>query len=321
MGDSSPNGFESRLRRRWTFGRCAFDEASWVLTVDGKRVLMESKPLKLLRELLLHAGDVVSKEQLLDSIWPNVTVVEASLPTAVRKLRIAIGDEGRSSSAIETVPGMGYRMAVPVEVEEIAPKGSAELFLLNERIEEAVASTLPRASRRRNFPILLLLGGVAVASAAAALNLRTPEPASPWVHKTTLEQAQLTALRRMDVEAAEKMLAAGWDPMAPYDEDGNGALNLLLNNCEWDPGHDQRRMLLMARTLIDYGARLDQRNKWGDTPYSIAKAKRYCGPDHPVTKSMRAMCYNGYKPLGDRCLAAYEIVAKRRNAKARSSKV
>jgi hypothetical protein len=115
------------------------------------------------------------------------------------------------------------------------------------------------------------------------------------------------ALRRLDVGAIEQLLAAGWNPNGPFDDQDNGALTFVLNRCEWDRGHDQEQMVLMVRTLVDGGARLDHRNTWGDTPYSIAKAVRYCGPNHPVTQSIREMCYAGYKPLGDRCLASYEL--------------
>ena len=87
------SGADFRHRRRWTFASCAFDEAGWSLIVKGRRVSVETKPLELLRELLLNAGDVVSKDELLDAVWPNVTVVEASLPTAVRKLRLALGND------------------------------------------------------------------------------------------------------------------------------------------------------------------------------------------------------------------------------------
>ena len=103
------------------------------------------------------------------------------------------------------------------------------------------------------------------------------------------------------------MLAAGWNPNSPIDDQNNGALTMVLNRCEWDRGHDREQMVLMVRTLVDGGARLDHRNSWGDTPYSIAKAVRYCGPNHPVTQSIREMCYAGYRPLGDRCLASYEL--------------
>ena len=101
MPDLSPIGGHRRRRRRWAFGACVFDEANWALIVDGTRVPVETKPLELLRELLVHAGNVVSKDELLDRIWPDVTVVEASLPTAVRKLRMALGDDRQDRAVIE----------------------------------------------------------------------------------------------------------------------------------------------------------------------------------------------------------------------------
>jgi hypothetical protein len=124
------------------------------------------------------------------------------------------------------------------------------------------------------------------------------------------------ALRTLDVGKIEDMLAAGWNPNTPFDDQGNAAINYVLGKCEWDRGHDQEQMVLMVRTLIDGGAKLDHRNVWGDTPYSIAKAIRYCGPNHPVTRSIRTMCFAGYKPYGDRCLASYELArrGKQRNS-------
>jgi len=93
------------------------------------------------------------------------------------------------------------------------------------------------------------------------------------------------------------------------DQDRNTALNRLLDMCEWDPDHDRRRMLLMARTLVDAGTRLIDRNAFGDTPYSIAKTPRFCGPGHPVTVMLHRLCYNGLaaRTAGDRCLASYEL--------------
>jgi hypothetical protein len=111
------------------------------------------------------------------------------------------------------------------------------------------------------------------------------------------------ALRKLEIEKIEAMLKSGWDPNTPFDDQGNGALNILLGVCEWDRGHDQRKLMLLARTLIDGGARLDSHNTWGDTAYSIAQAPRYCGPSHPVTQMLRITCYSGYGALGDRCLA------------------
>jgi DNA-binding winged helix-turn-helix (wHTH) protein len=106
-----------RRRRRWRFGAALFDEGSWSLSVGGAPVALEAKPAELLLELLLHAGETVSKDELLDSVWPDVTVVDASLSVAVSKLRKALGDE--AGALIQTVPRIGYRLAAPVQVESL----------------------------------------------------------------------------------------------------------------------------------------------------------------------------------------------------------
>jgi len=97
--------------RVWQFGDCLFDEIRYELRVRGEIVDLEAKPLEVLHQLLLRAGDVVRKEDLLDSVWPGVLVVDASLATAVSKLRKALDDD---DTIIKTVPKVGYRLSVPV---------------------------------------------------------------------------------------------------------------------------------------------------------------------------------------------------------------
>lgn len=297
-----------RRRCRWHFEDCVFDEASWSLTVGDNRVTIETKPLELLRVLLEDAGNLLSKDDLLDRIWPNVTVVEGSLSTAVHKLRQALGDEGRSTPIIETVPRVGYRLAVPVQVEE-SRAAPLRLFALG----TPASVTQSRVSRwRRPVPVLSTLSVLAIAAAVGAFMFAPPE----YLHANkprqiyTQQQAR-AALRRLDVRAVEDMLAAGWDPNKSFDDQGNGAINIVLDQCEWDHGHHAEEILLMIRTLTDEGAVIDRRNVWGDTPYSIAKTERFCGPDHPVTRYLRMMCTQGKNPLGDRCMAAYELARGR----------
>lgn len=311
-----------RRVRCWAFADCVFDEANWLLTVAGRRVAIESKPLELLRELLLHAGNLVSKAELLDAIWPDTAVVEASLTTAIHKLRVALNDDKRDSTIIETVPRIGYRLTVPVEVTESdgAPRSTVTVVTpakIESPPQVAVAMAIAERAAPPDRLRLLMIGGVlAIASVLVVIALgpsqklaaeTAAKPVAAVAQKTAyLRQRDASiALRKMDVAKVEQMLAAGWDPSTPFDQDRNGALNILLGNCEWDKGHDQRKMLLLARTLIDGGEELDRRNAWGDTPYSIAKAERYCGPRHPVTKMMKALCYAGPLAPGDRCLADY----------------
>lgn len=106
-----------RRRRLWRFAGAEFDEASWALRVGGSAVTLESKPLEVLHELLLRSGEVVTKEEILDAVWPGVTVVEGSLTTAISKLRKALGEQ--QDAIIETVPRIGYRLTCPVSIEGI----------------------------------------------------------------------------------------------------------------------------------------------------------------------------------------------------------
>lgn len=106
-----------RRRRLWSFASAEFDEASWVLRVDGAPAAVEGKPLEVLHELLLRAGEVVTKDEILDAVWPGVTVVEGSLATAVSKLRKALGETG--DAVIATVARVGYRLVAPVAVTSI----------------------------------------------------------------------------------------------------------------------------------------------------------------------------------------------------------
>jgi len=97
--------------RIWHFAGREFDETHYCLRVDGAAVELEAKPLEILHQLLLRNGEVANKEELLESVWPGVMVVDASLATAVSKLRKALHDDGE---IIKTIPKIGYRLAVPV---------------------------------------------------------------------------------------------------------------------------------------------------------------------------------------------------------------
>src|ERR1700730_17894716 len=111
--------------RLWRFEDYEFDELARELRVKGRSVELESKPLDILLQLLLHAGEVVTKEELLESVWPDVMVVDGSLATAVSKLRKAMGDEDHPM--IVTVPRVGYRLAVPVYCKAVAAAAGPEL--------------------------------------------------------------------------------------------------------------------------------------------------------------------------------------------------
>src|SRR5262249_25904693 len=72
--------------------------------------------------LVKEEGRVVSKSELMDSIWSNAIVEEGNLSQNIYMLRRALGVDERGRQFIETVPRRGYRFAVPVRLLEEAPK-------------------------------------------------------------------------------------------------------------------------------------------------------------------------------------------------------
>ncbi len=138
-------GLEESTARLWRFADCEFDELRRELRVKGKPVELESKPLDLLLQLLLHSGEVVTKEELLESVWPSVMVVDGSLATAVSKLRKVMGDE----QVILTVPRIGYRLAVPVYCKTSAAMSGPELgFRVGDFVPRREQWRLTRAMER-----------------------------------------------------------------------------------------------------------------------------------------------------------------------------
>ena len=109
-GTNTDPAAHAAQRDRWRFADCEFDELRFQLFVNGQQVELERKPLELLRYLLSRSGEVIRKEELLEAVWPGLTVVDASLATAVSKLRKVLGEQ----EVIQTVPRVGYRIAVPV---------------------------------------------------------------------------------------------------------------------------------------------------------------------------------------------------------------
>jgi Tol biopolymer transport system component/DNA-binding winged helix-turn-helix (wHTH) protein len=99
------------------FGVFELDPASGELRKQGIRIKLQAQPLQVLSLLLENPGNVISREQIRQALWPVDTYVDfdRSLNTAINKLREALGDSAQSPRFIETVPRRGYRFVAPVE--------------------------------------------------------------------------------------------------------------------------------------------------------------------------------------------------------------
>ena len=93
------------------FGSYVVDARAGEVFKKGKKLEVQPQPLQVLVSLLENAGEVVTREELRQKIWPADTFVdfEHSLNTAVKKLRQALGDSATQPKYIETLPRRGYR--------------------------------------------------------------------------------------------------------------------------------------------------------------------------------------------------------------------
>jgi DNA-binding winged helix-turn-helix (wHTH) protein len=83
----------------------------------GKKIKLQHQPTQVLLALLEKPGEIVTREELRQKIWSEDTFVdfEHSLNTAIKKLRLALGDRATNSKFVETLPRRGYRFLAKVE--------------------------------------------------------------------------------------------------------------------------------------------------------------------------------------------------------------
>ncbi|MGB6230755.1 MAG: tetratricopeptide repeat protein [Litorimonas sp.] len=139
--------------------RFELDSERRELRVGGRVVAVQPKVYALLSYLVQRPGTAVSKDELLEAIWPNAFVSETALTRCVMKARLAIGDNKASSRAIQTLHGHGYRFirseggaATPQSPQDTAPApwtlGRRGLVALMVLTFTAVATVLFLVSRQ-----------------------------------------------------------------------------------------------------------------------------------------------------------------------------
>jgi len=110
--------------RRMRFGLFEADSEQRILTKNGLRVRLQEQPFQVLALLLDRPGEIVSREEIRQKLWPADTFVEFDdgLNTAIKKLRAALGDSADNPRFIETVPRRGYRFLAPISSPADPPK-------------------------------------------------------------------------------------------------------------------------------------------------------------------------------------------------------
>ncbi len=124
--EETADGVEAARRVLWSFGPAELDEQQLQLRVGGTVAELDYKSIEVLLVLLRHAGEVVTKEELLATVWAGRITVEGVLTNAISRLRKVLGDEAQQ--LIATQHRIGYRLTAPVQRRAVeAPASRLEL--------------------------------------------------------------------------------------------------------------------------------------------------------------------------------------------------
>jgi TolB-like protein/DNA-binding winged helix-turn-helix (wHTH) protein/Tfp pilus assembly protein PilF len=123
---SDNDGRSSRLR----FGVFEVDLRTGELRKQGLKVKLHGQPFQVLAMLLERPGELVTREEIREKLWPEDTFIdfEHSVNSSIKRLREALGDDATTPRFIETLPRHGYRFIAPVETlsRDHIPEGNGE---------------------------------------------------------------------------------------------------------------------------------------------------------------------------------------------------
>jgi TolB-like protein/DNA-binding winged helix-turn-helix (wHTH) protein/Tfp pilus assembly protein PilF len=191
----------------YRFGLFEADGRTGELRKQGRPLKLRGRPFDILLLLLRRAGDVVTREELRQHLWPADTFVDFDhgLNSAVNRLREALGDSADNPRFVETLPKRGYRFVAPVEAvaRVLAPPGPGPSLPepqppavdaaapLPETVPTPEASPRPSAgvlavSRGSRIVLALAVAALVVAAAIAIRSLRPGASARQAGGKATL---------------------------------------------------------------------------------------------------------------------------------------
>jgi len=163
----------------FTLGEWSVDPVLGTIARRGDSIRLETRTMRLLVCLAERSGEVVSADDLLDRVWPNVIVTPDSVYQAIAALRRLLGDDPKNPRYVVTVPKQGYRMVAPVTATTPSPESTATLQDTTPtpiEAQTATPSTASRSSARKSYAIIAL---VLALCAIAIIALRRPDEARP----------------------------------------------------------------------------------------------------------------------------------------------
>jgi DNA-binding winged helix-turn-helix (wHTH) protein/TolB-like protein/Tfp pilus assembly protein PilF len=206
-------------RERLLIGEWWVDRSAAELRRGKETARIEPKAMEVLLALAARAGAVVSREALLESVWPGAVVGDEALTQAIIKLRKALGDHPRAPTYIETIPKRGYRLIAPVTRSDFAPPTAGVV----------AAPALEPGSLPSHAPVPASMSGPATAPSRAPVGAHTRAYRKPAVAAVVLAVALVVGIRMVQTGPQPVPPALGEaDAFDPAAEDRAGIVTVTV---------------------------------------------------------------------------------------------
>ena len=165
---------------QWCFADFRLDPANACLWRGTQAVALTPKAFDVLHYLVTHPDRLVTKDKLLDAVWPETAISDAVVRVAIGALRKALGDTAQASRYIATVPRRGYRFLVPVTAAMRLP------LLRRETPLQPAAPSHPsrRGAIRRQTPLPMAPHRPRLASRPPRVRPWSPTSLPPWPRRS-----------------------------------------------------------------------------------------------------------------------------------------
>jgi Tol biopolymer transport system component/DNA-binding winged helix-turn-helix (wHTH) protein len=211
MATASSNNGSQKIR----FGLFEADLRSGELFRDGSKVRLQEQPFQILAMLLDRAGEVVTREEMRERLWPADTFVDFdhSLNAAIRRLRDALGDTAENPRFVATVARRGYRFLAPVDGPSPTPQSVEQ--------QAPTTSTVSKRPLWRRLPWIIGVVAVLVIGISIGFHVaRRGTPTSQFSKKRLTANPPDVPVRLSALSTDGKYLAFA-DPTGFYIRDVN----------------------------------------------------------------------------------------------------